>query len=154
MRIKLNLAAILSEDETEGDILLRAQKIDEDAKISGDTLTITIANQAIRRGKTVADATNIVDGSARRKMLAELVRKSHALLPRLNASPLSLNLHGQMTVPVNERSRHWMVIGLLAPEIQMMLLQGKAPPHITPGMLVSRDLPMDWEEQRQMFGLS
>lgn len=47
-----------------------------------------------------------------------------------------------------------MAIGLLAPDVQKMLLQGKAPPHVTPEMLISRDLPMDWDEQRRMFGLS
>jgi len=86
-------------------------------------------------------------------MLAELVRKSHALLIRLNASPLAPEHHGQMTVPVNDWSRQRVAIGLLAPDIQKMLLQGKAPPHITPDMLVSRDLPMDRDEQRRMFGI-
>jgi site-specific DNA recombinase len=154
MRIRLDLAALIGEDETERDILIRAQAIDEDAKISGGTLTITIANQAIRRGKTLTAAANIVDDAERRRMLAELVRKSHALLARLDASPLAPDRHGQMTVPVNEWSRQRMAVGLLAPDIQKMLLQGKAPPHVTPDMLVSRDLPMDWEEQRRMFGLA
>lgn len=47
-----------------------------------------------------------------------------------------------------------MAIGLLAPDIQKMLLQGKAPQHITPDMIVSRELPMDWEEQRRAFGVT
>lgn len=151
MRIKLDLAALIGEDETERDILLRAQAIDEDAKIAGDTLTITIANYAIRRGKTLSAATSIVDDAERGRMLAELVQKSHALLTKLHASPLEPELNGQMTVPVNELSRQRMAIGLLAPDIQKTLLQGKAPPHVKPEMLVSRDLPMDWDEQRRMF---
>ncbi len=154
MRIRLDLAALIGSEETERDILLRAQTIDDDAKISGEVLTISIANQAIRRGKTLTAAANIVDDAERRRMLAELVRKSHVLLTRLNASPLAPEWHGDMTVPVNEWSRQRMAIGLLAPDLQKMLLQGKAPPHITPNMLVSRDLPMDWDEQRQMFGLN
>lgn len=83
--------------------------------------------------------------------MADLVRKSHALLTRLNASPLAPDLHGQMTVPVNEWSRQRMAIGLLAPDIQKLLLQGRAPPHVIPDMFISRDLPMDWDEQREMF---
>jgi site-specific DNA recombinase len=148
MRIRLDLAALIGQDDTERDILLRAQAIDEDAKVSGEMLTITITNQAIRRGKTLTAAASIVDDAERRRMLAELVRKSHALLARLNASPIAPELHGQMTVPVNEWSRQRMAIGLLAPDVQKMLLQGKAPPHVTPDMLISRDLPMDWDKQR------
>jgi site-specific DNA recombinase len=148
MRIRLDLAALIGQDDTERDILLRAQAIDEDAKVSGEMLTITITNQAIRRGKTLTATANIADDAERRRMLAELVRKSHALLARLNASPIAPELHGQMTVPVNEWSRQRMAIGLLAPDVQKMLLQGKAPPHVTPDMLISRDLPMDWDKQR------
>jgi site-specific DNA recombinase len=44
-------------------------------------------------------------------------------------------------------------IGLLAPDIQKMLLQGKAPPHITPDLLLNSDIPMDWDEQRRIFGV-
>ncbi|MBL0023199.1 MAG: hypothetical protein IPP23_13755 [Sphingomonadales bacterium] len=46
-----------------------------------------------------------------------------------------------------------MTIGLLAPDIQKMLLQGKAPLHITPDVLLNSDIPMDWDEQRRMFGM-
>ncbi len=46
-----------------------------------------------------------------------------------------------------------MAIGLLAPDIQKMLLQGKAPPHITPDLLLNSGIPVDWEVQRRMFGL-
>ena len=151
MRIKLDLAALIGEDETEHDILLRAQAIDDVAKISGDILTFTIANQAIQRGKTLPASNSLIDDTQRRSMLAELVRKSHTLLTKLNASPIAPELHGRMTVPVNEWSRQRMAIGLLAPDIQKMLLQGKAPPHVTPDLLIKRNLPMDWNEQRQMF---
>lgn len=151
MRIKLDLAALIGEDETERDIMFNAQAIDKNASISGDTLTITIAHHAIRRGKTLNAAASIVDDAERRKMLADLLRKSHALLTKLNASPLAPESHPQMTVPSNEWSRQRLAIGLLAPDIQKMLLHGKAPLRVTPDMLISRDLPMDWDEQRRMF---
>lgn len=47
-----------------------------------------------------------------------------------------------------------MAIRLLAPDIQKMLLQGKEAPHITPEMLTSWDLPMDWDKQRESFGVA
>jgi site-specific DNA recombinase len=153
MRIKLDLAALMAEDEIETDILDRAHSIDQDAKLTGDMLIITIANQAIRRGKSMTAASNIIDDTERRRLLADLVRKSHVLLKRLNASPIEPLRHNQMTSPNNEWSRRRIAIGLLAPDIQKSLLQGKAPPHITPDMLISRDLPMDWEEQRRVLGV-
>jgi site-specific DNA recombinase len=152
MRIKLDLFAVMAEDEIEADMLIRAQAIDAQAQISGDILTMTIPNQAIRRGKTIA-ATNILDDAERRKLLAEQLRKSHDLLKRLNASPLEPEHHHQMSVPNNEWSRQRIAIGLLAPDIQKLLLSGKAPTQLTPDMLIGRDLPMDWEEQRRVFGI-
>lgn len=154
VRIKLDLAELMQEDEIEADVVERAHAIDPAAAIEGDDLRITIQAQAIRRGKTLHASANLVDDAERRRSLADLVRKSHALLARLHASPTATERHGQMTVPVNEWSKQRVAIGLLAPDIQKMLLQGKAPAHLLPEMLVSRDLPMDWKEQRRVFGVS
>jgi site-specific DNA recombinase len=154
LRIKLELAALLHEDDFEADVIDRAQAIDPQAAIEGDDLRLTIKAQAIRRGKTNHVSANLQDDTERRRVLADLIRKSHTLLNKLNASPMAPEHHGQMTVPNNEWSRQRIAIGLLAPDIQKMLLQGKAAPHLMPEMLVSRDLPMDWEEQRRILGVS
>ena len=153
LRIKLDLAALMQDDDTEDDIVDRARDIDPAAAIDGDDLRVTIQAQAIRRGKTLHASADLTDDAERRRALADLVRKSHALLTKLNASPLTPDCHGQMTVPVNEWSRQRVAIGLLAPDIQKMILQGKAPAHLLPETLVSRELPMDWKEQRRMFGI-
>ena len=153
LRVWLDLAALMQEDDCKADIIQRAKDIDPDAEIDGDNVRITIQAQAIRRGKTLHASASIVDDTQRRRVLADLLHKSHALLNKLNASPLALEQHSQMSVPVNEWSKQRIVIGLLAPDIQKMLLQGKAPLHIMPDMLVSRELPMDWEEQRRMLGI-
>ena len=153
LRIKLDLAALMQEDDTDDDVVDRARDIDPAAAIEGDDVRVTIQAQAIRRGKTLHASANLIDDAERRRALADLVRKSHVLLTKLNASPLAPDCHSQMTVPVNEWSRQRVAIGLLAPDIQKMILQGKAPAHLLPEMLVSRELPMGWEEQRRMFGV-
>jgi site-specific DNA recombinase len=153
LRIKLDLAALLQEDDTDDDVTDRAVAIDPQAAIEGDELRVCIKAQAIRHGKSLHASDAIVDDAERRRMLADLVRKSHALLNRLNASPLAPERHTQMIVPNNEWSRQRLSIALLAPDIQKMLLQGKAPPRLVPEMLVSRELPMDWAQQRRMLGI-
>ena len=151
LKIRLTMAALAGEDDSDADVLDRAIEVDSNAAIVDDELKVSIAATAVKRGKTVVASGHIVDDVERRKLFADLVRKSHALLTKLNASPLEPQLHGQMTVPVNEWSRERMGIGLLAPDIQKMLLQGKVPNHIGPEILVSRSLPMDWDEQRRML---
>lgn len=153
LRIKLDLAALMQDDDTEDDIVDSARDIDPAAAIEGDHLRITMQAQAIRRGKTLHVSADLLDDAERRRALADLVRKSHALLTKLNASPMAPDCHSQMTIPINEWSRQRVAIGLLAPDIQKMILHGKAPAHLLPEMLVSRELPMDWKEQRRMFSI-
>lgn len=153
LRIRMEVAALMGDDELECDVLDRAHMLDKHAVLADGQLTITISSQAVARGKTIIAAQGITDEAHRSKLLLGLVHNSHQLLNKLNASPLKPELHNQMQVPNNEWSRLRYSAGLLAPDIQKMLLQCKSPPHILPEMLVSRDLPMDWEEQRRWFGL-
>ena len=151
---RLELSALLGQDEIDEDVLDRTQQIDPSASIDNDALVITIDGSAVRRGSTLSTPDHILDDSERRRLLADLVRKSHGQLGRLNASPLHPDNHIRMTAPVNEWGRQRVAIGLLAPDVQKMLLQGKAPLHITPDLLLSADIPLDWVAQRRMFGLA
>lgn len=153
LRIRLELTALLGEDEIDDDVLERAQQMDPAASIDGHHLIVSIASTAVRRGSVLSAPGHIIDDTERRRLLVDLVRKSHRLLTTLNASPLHPDEHISMTAPINEWGRQRVAIGLLAPDIQKMLLQGKAPPHITPDVLLSSDIPMDWEEQRRLFGV-
>ncbi len=152
LRVSLELAALLGDDEIDDDVLDRARTFDPAAKIDERTLVVSISGQAIRRGKTMSAPTHILDDAERRKLLADLVRKSHGLLDRVNASPALPDQHMKMVAPINDWGRRRVAIGLLAPDIQKMLLQRKAPAHITPDMLLGSDLPLDWDEQRRFFG--
>ncbi|RDV02453.1 recombinase family protein [Sphingorhabdus pulchriflava] len=153
LRVRLELAALLGADEIDEDVLDRAQQIDPTALIDGHHLIVTINGTAARRGSTQSAPDHIIDDSERRRLLVDLIRKSHRQLQKLNASPLHPDDHIHMTAPINEWGRQRVAIGLLAPDIQKMLLQGKAPPHITPDLLLNSGIPMDWEEQRRMFGM-
>ena len=59
-----------------------------------------------------------------------------------------------MKAPINEWTRERIVVGLLAPDIQKALLQGTAPAGLDPERLLSRDMPLDWEAQRQFLGMA
>jgi site-specific DNA recombinase len=153
LRVRLELAALLGEDEIEDDVLDRAQQMDPAAAIDGHHLIVSIASSAVRRGSVLSAPDQITGDTERRRLLADLIRKSHGQLKKLHASPLHPEDNAHMTAPINEWGRQRVAIGLLAPDIQKMLLQGKAPPHITPDVLLNSDIPMDWVEQRRMFGM-
>lgn len=45
-------------------------------------------------------------------------------------------------------------VSLLAPDIQKALLTGTAPEGLEPEILLSRDIPLDWDEQRKFLGFT
>ncbi len=153
LRVRLEMSALRGEDEIDNDVLDRAQQIDATSSINGHHLIITIASTAVPRGSARSTPDHIIDDTERRRLLADLVRKSHKLLAKLHASPLHPGDHIGMAAAINEWGRQRVAIGLLAPDIQKMILQGKAPPHITPDLLLNSDIPMKWEEQRRMLGM-
>ncbi len=97
---------------------------------------------------------HLLDDPEQRQVLADLVRASHRTLAELNASPLRPECHHQMTTPNNEWKRARMAIGLLAPDIQKALLQGTGPANLDPDRLLSREMPLEWEEQRRYLGMA
>lgn len=127
--------------------------IDGDARLEADRIHLRIGILPARRGRTIEP--NVLQGSDQetRNALADLVRKSHRKLVELNASPLYTDRHSAMRGPNNEWSRLRVAAALLAPDIQKALLQGSAPVGLDPAMLLSRDIPLDWDRQRKFFGL-
>jgi len=82
-------------------------------------------------------------------------RQPSAIWFRLVDTPVDEEvLHQQMTAPINEWTRERIAIGLLAPDIQKALLTGTAPAGLEPEMLLSRDIPLDWDEQRKFLGFT
>jgi hypothetical protein len=45
-------------------------------------------------------------------------------------------------------------LAFLAPEITLAILRGTQPRHLTVDRLVRRTMPLSWDRQRRLFGLS
>ncbi|HVH49562.1 MAG TPA: recombinase family protein [Sphingomicrobium sp.] len=133
-------------------LLRKAELIDADAKIDGGTLHISVPLLPDRRGRTKASPDKGMTSTDIKADLAALVRTAHHNLSELNASPVATSHHSQMTGPTADWRRLRLVIGLLAPDIQRAMLTGGAPNHVTPDWMLSQEWPLDWGEQRTMFG--
>ena len=138
------------------DMLLgRVQRsIDPEARLEGHRIHLNIRIPPARRGRTIESSRLKSSDQEVRKVLADLVRTSHRKLVELNASPLHPDRHAKMRSPNNEWTRLRVAIGLLAPDIQKALLHGTAPDTITPELLISRKVPLDWNQQRQLLGMA
>ena len=153
LRIAIEVAALETDNRGDDMLVGKAQQIDPAARITGNQLQLSIDARASRRGKTVRAKVHLLDDAEKRQVLADLVRTAHRKLAELNASPLDPERHQQMAVPNNEWSRQRMAIGLLAPDIQKALLQGTGPAGLCPDRLLSREMPLEWAEQRRFLGI-
>ncbi len=133
-------------------ILERARQIDPHARIIAQGLRLQFDRRPAIRGRTLAVPQDAQ--SDQRAALADLVRTAHRKLCELSASPLDPDQHVNMSAPNNAWTRDRIAIGLLAPDIQKALLLGTLPVVIDAAKLLSRDLPLDWDAQRQLFGLA
>lgn len=154
LRIAIEVAELKTDIRCDDMLVGKAQQIDPAARITGNQLQLSIDARASRRGKTVRAKVHLLDDAEKRQVLADLVRTAHRKLAELNASPLDPERHQLMAVPNNEWSRQRMAIGLLAPDIQKALLQGSVPASLCPDRLLSREMPLEWEEQRRYLGIS
>ena len=150
----LEVAALMEANACEDSLLAKVRQIDPSAEMRQTDVVLTLDARPVRRGKTLRASNQLLDASEHKKVLAELVRTSHRKLKELNASPLHPENHAQMTAPTNEWTRKRIAIGLLAPDIQKALLTGTAPRGLDPELLLSQDIPLEWEEQRKFLGFS
>ena len=153
LTVTLRVAALIGTNACEDTLLAKARQIDPAAKIGDDDLLLSLDARPVRRGKSVRSIDCVLDAPEQRRVLAELLRTSHRKLTELNASPLHPEMHEHMSTPINEWTRERIAIGLLAPDIQKALLTGKAPLGLDPAKLLSRDMPLDWEDQRKFLGI-
>jgi DNA invertase Pin-like site-specific DNA recombinase len=80
-------------------------------------------------------------------MIAAL-RRAHAMVGR--------DAHGPIltAAPDSQYARRLAGLALLAPDIQRDLLAGCQPPHLTLARLMAVEAPLDWAEQRRIFGFA
>jgi site-specific DNA recombinase len=154
LKIVLDLSAVLAPEACKDTLLAKAQEIDPTAELADGYLALSIDAGPVSRGRTLRSEDHYLDDTEKRRALAELVRTSHRKLRELNASPLFPEAHPQMAAPKNDWARERIAIGLLAPDIQKALLTGSAPKGLEPELLLSRDIPLDWDEQRKFLGFT
>jgi len=153
INVTMDASALITEEICAAVLLGRIQhEIDPAAKIEGDDLKISIDGRPVRRGKTLQSKVHLLDDAEQRAVLANIVRTAHRKLSELNASPLHPECHTEMGVPRNEWTRSRLAVGLLAPDIQKALLLGTISKALDPEILLSGDLPLDWDEQRRLLG--
>ena len=88
------------------------QQIDPTALIDAPHLVVSITGTAVRRGSALVAPDRLIDDSERRRLLADLLRKSRRLLTKLNAPPLHPHEHIRRSASVNECGRQRVAIGL------------------------------------------
>ena len=77
------------------------------------------------------------------------LRSAHALLSQHHMSPLEPDAHSQAAAPTWQRQRHSMALGLLAPDLQRSMLEGRL--CSLPDQL-RREAPLAWADQRSISG--
>ena len=124
------------------------------AKVAPDVLRyaageilLTIARKPIFRGEGVKRSKPLectperVDGRA-------MLRAAHRLLDEHYMSPLDAARHPSARAPVQQRPRHLMMSGLLAPAIQRRILDGSLA-HISAELAAAA--PLAWRDQLILF---
>ncbi len=154
LTVTLEVASLMDANACKDSLLAKVRQVDPSAEMLQTDVVLTLDARPVRRGKTLRASNQLLDEPEQKKVLAELVRTSHRKLKELNASPLHPENHEQMTAPTNEWTRKRIAIGLLAPDIQKALLTGTAPRGLDPELLLSQDIPLEWEEQRKLLGFS
>lgn len=133
---------------------------------SGDTV-MTDGDGAIRlicdvipvfRGgryqKRSEDVSPLTSTRTPNRVLAKTLRAAHKLLEQYRLSPLQPQSHHAATAPAGQRERRLMGFGLIAPDIQRAVLEGRGPPGLSAKRLLDADLPISWADQREIFGLA
>ena len=99
-----------------------------------------------RRGRTTiqlsADPSTKVD-----EVMIDALRRAHALV-RLDRQRLPVCDNAPPTL----YERRLLRLAFLAPDLQTMILEGRQPAHLNVEQLIEQPLPIDWKEQRKIFG--
>ena len=75
------------------------------------------------------------------------LRRAHALV-KLDRQRLPVCDNAPPTL----YERRLLRLAFLAPDLQAMILEGRQPAHLNVEQLIEQPLPIDWNEQRKIFG--
>jgi hypothetical protein len=151
--VKVEVAA-LAGNTCDVIMLGHAQTMDPSAVIEAPFLKLSIDAKADRRGRTVRSKDHLLDNTHRRQVLADPLRISHRKPVSLGVSSLLPKTHQPMKAYGILGGEDRIVIWLLSPDIQIALLLSSAPDTLDPDKIIARQMPLDWAEQRRLFGLA
>jgi len=80
------------------------------------------------------------------RVLIAALRKAHRMLETRGGMPWL------ETAPASAYERRLLRLALLAPDIQRDILTGRQPARFNLEFFISRQIPLDWNEQRQLLG--
>jgi len=130
-----------------------------DATVQPTPMNLTIERPAIRvrRGKAlrlVIPAQSSGDSiQMRDEKLIELIAESRTIMAQINDNP-GKSIPSLAAEQGRCRVRMMKVakLGCLAPDIVTAIIEGRQPTKLTPGKLLSVDLPLAWAEQKRALG--
>lgn len=111
-----------------------------------DVGTIAIPLHLPLRGGNARIATGLPDTARPDPVLIAALRKAHAMLDWTGALP-SLD-----AAPASAYNRQILRLALLAPDMQRDILAGRQPAKFNLAFFMSRDIPLEWDLQRQLLG--
>ncbi len=100
-----------------------------------------------QRGRTAIQLANEPETCFDEVMIAAL-RRAHSLI-QLDRQRLPI-LH---EAPASLYERRLVRLAFLAPDLQAAILAGRQPAHLKLEQVIERPIPIDWDEQRQIFKL-
>jgi site-specific DNA recombinase len=125
------------------------------ARIGGDRLSVRYYKRELRvvferEPASRAWCINCCSAAGRTNndTIGRRLQTAHRLLEQHNLSPLNPERHPEAFAPANQRSRHLMALGLLAPTVQKDLLKGNC--EIT-GLETVAQLPLAWTDQVELL---
>ena len=87
------------------------------------------------------------------KQLVAALRRAHRWLDEHNAVPTAkLEVLRQATSPDSSYGRRAIQLALLAPDIQLAILEGRQPPGLSLLHIMDHGVPLAWSDQRARFG--
>jgi DNA invertase Pin-like site-specific DNA recombinase len=144
IQIVLGTDAVMEPHEPVDRAVARLQPLAGENRLvaDGDHLRLIIDRQPVFRGGKVSRCSSIpprhADGIA-------LLRSAHSLLAVHSMSPLEPDSHRHATAPSWQRQRRILAIGLLAPQLQKAILQGRFSQPAD--RLFAEPPPLAWSDQ-------
>jgi len=128
--------------------LARSHLADDEAVEPGvdGCAIITVPCRFATRGSRSRIAPGRGEAAQPDQVLIAALRKAHRMLERRGGLPWL------EAAPVSAYDRRMLRLALLAPDIQRDILAGRQGPRFNLEFFMNREMPLDWDAQRRLFG--